>query len=150
MEEFIEGLKNLFAEHYIDVPQEKIEVIESLADKVEELETKLDETISENVELRSALTESFANDIFEELSADLALTQQEKFKALAEGIEFDGDLDVYTKKLKIIKENYFKQDRTSNVSNIIEESFEGEVEHNVNVDPSVNRYVQALTRTVKK
>jgi len=107
-------------------------------------------SISENVELKTAIVESAAREVFEELASDLALTQQDKFSALVEGIEFDGDLDTYAKKLKIVKENYFKSE-PSRSSNILEESFEGEVVHQTsNVDPSVNRYVQALARTVKK
>jgi len=151
MEEFIDGLKGLFAEHYINVPQEKIDILEALADKVTALEEKLDETISENAQLKGALVEDNARDIFEELSSDLALTQQEKFAALAEGIEFDGDLDTYAKKLMIIKENYFRSETTSYSSNIEEETFEGDIgTTTVNVDPSVSRYVQAIARSVKK
>jgi hypothetical protein len=107
-EEFMEGLKNLFAEHFINIPQEKVDVIEALAEKVEALEGKLDEVILENTELKGVLVESHAHEIFEGLSSDLALTQQEKFAALAEGIEFDGNLETYEKKLRIIKENYFR------------------------------------------
>jgi hypothetical protein len=151
MEEFMDGLRNLFSEHYINVPETKVDVLEALAEKVSDLEVKLDETISENVELKSFIVDNQRAEILEGISADLALTQQEKFAALAEGIEFDGDLETYEKKLKIIKENYFKTETTSYSSNIEEETFEGEVTHNtVNVDPSVNRYVQAIARTVKK
>ena len=150
-EEFVEGLKNLFAEHYINVPEDKVDVLEAMAEKVAALEVKLDESISENVELKNNLLVSSANEIFENISSDLALTQREKFAALAEGIEFDGDLEVFEKKLMIVKENYFKNDATVSSSNIEEETFEGEInESTVNVDPSVNRYVQALARTVKK
>jgi hypothetical protein len=148
-EEFIEGLKNLFAEHYINVPEDKVDVLEAMADKVAALETKLDESISENAELKGFILEAKANEIFEEVSSDLALTQKDKFSALAEGIEFDGDLDTYTKKLMIVKENYFKNETTSYSSNIEEETFEGEVASTVGVDPVVNRYVAALSRTVK-
>jgi len=149
-EEFIDGLKNLFAEHYISVPQEQVDVLEALAEKVEALEQKLDETISENVELKNAIVESAAKGIFEELASDLALTQQEKFSALVEGIEFDGNLETYEKKLKIVKENYFKTE-PSRASNIEEETFEGEIsQSSVAIDPSVNRYAQAIARTVKK
>lgn len=150
MEEFMDGLKNLFAEHYIDVPQQKIDVIEALSEKVEALEGKLDEVITENTELKGVLSEARAQEIFVELSSDLALTQQEKFSALAEGIEFDGNLETYEKKLKIIKENYFKVDNSSYSSNIEEETFEGEVAETVHMDPSVSRYVQAIAKTVKR
>ena len=96
------------------------------------------------------MIEEVRKDILEEVASDLALTQQEKFAALAEGIEFDGDLDVYTKKLKIVKENYFKPS-TAASSNITEETFEGNITDNVvSGDPSVTRYVQAIARTVKK
>jgi hypothetical protein len=151
MEEFMEGLKDLFAEHYISVPQEKVDVLEALAIKVGTLEEKLDETITENTELKSYLVDGQKKDIFESLSEDLALTQQEKFAALVEGIEFDGNLETYEKKLKIIKENYFKFEQTSYSSNINEETFEGDIgTETVNVDPGVNRYVQAIARTIKK
>jgi hypothetical protein len=150
VDEFVEGLKNLFAEHYIDVPQQKIDVVEALAEKVEALENKLDEMISENVDLKSVLSESKAQEIFVELSSDLALTQQEKFASLAEGIEFDGNLSTYEKKLKIIKENYFKSETSSYSSNIEEETFEGELTENVHIDPSVNRYVRAISKNIKR
>jgi hypothetical protein len=151
MEEFMEGLKDLFSEHYISVPQEKVDVLEALALKVSALEEKLDETITENSELKDYLVDGKKKEIFEELASDLALTQQEKFGALVEGIEFNGDLDTYAKKLMIVKENYFKTEQTSYSSNINEETFEGDIgTTNGNIDPSVNRYVQALARTVKK
>ena len=151
MEEFMDGLKNLFSEHYISVPQTKVDVLETLAHKVSELEDKLDESITENVALRNTLLEANRAEVFESIAQDLALTQQEKFYSLVEGIEFDGDLETYEKKLKIIKENYFKTETTSYSSNIEEETFEGEnASETVSVDPSVNRYVQAITRNLKK
>ena len=151
MEEFMDGLKNLFSEHYISVPEDKVDVLEALAEKVSALEEKLDETISENAALKGTLIEDQARDIFEELASDLALTQQEKFAALAEGIEFDGNLNTYAKKLNIIKENYFHNDSATYSSNIEEETFEGEISETTRyVDPQVNRYVQAIARNVKK
>jgi hypothetical protein len=148
-EEFIEGLKNLFAEHYISVPEEKVDVLEAMAEKVEALESRLDETISENVELKNYFVEGQRLEIVSELASDLALTQQDKFSALVEGIEFDGDLDVYAKKLMIVKENYFRNEATSS-SSIEEETFEGEISETRNIDPSVGRYLAAISRTVKK
>lgn len=151
MEEFIDGLKNLFAEHYIDVPNDKVDVLEALADKVTVLEQKLDESISENNELKGYLLESQRDDLVESLATDLTMTQREKFSALVEGIEFDGDLEVFEKKISIIKETYFNKDSAPQSSNITEETFEGVINEGVvNVDPSVNRYVQAIARTVKK
>lgn len=154
-EEFMDGLKDLFAEHYIDVPQQKVDVLEALADKVNALENMLDETITENTELKGFVLENHKNEILEEISSDLALTQQEKFAALVEGIEFDGDLNTYAKKLMIVKENYFNKKTSSYSSNIEEETFEGEIETTNGsgsrfVDPQVNRYVQAIAKTVKK
>ena len=149
-EEFIDGLKNLFTEHYIDVPSDKVDVVESLTVKVQELEEQLHEAISVNRELSEAVLEAERQEVFEELSESLTLAQSEKFAALAEGIEFDGDLDVYRTKLSVVKEKYFAPKTHS--SNIEEETFEGETltESTVSVDPSVNRYVQAISRTVKK
>jgi hypothetical protein len=148
MDDFIESMKGVFAEHYIEMPNEKADVVESLADKVDSLESKLNDVISENVELKRNLVENEKKEVFEDLKAGLALTQQEKFRALAEGIEFDGNLETYTKKLNVIRETYFKQEKVE--SNIITESFEEPTAQVVNADPSVNRYVSAISRTVKK
>ena len=150
-EEFIVGLKNLFAEHYISVPEEQVDVLEAMAEKIAVLEEKLDESITVNSELHDMVLENNRQDIFVELASDLALTQQEKFAALAEGIEFDGDLDTYAHKLSIIKENYFNHEAPAHSSNIEEETFEGTIsEETHNIDPTVGRYVQAIARTIKK
>lgn len=148
--DFIDGLKKLFAEHYIDLPEEKVEVVEHMADKVEELEKKLDEIIDENSSLKEALMNSQLSDVVEELAASMAMTQQEKFKSLAEEIEFDGDIDNFTKKLEIVKDTYFKDEKPAK-SNIEEETFEGEEQTALTetVDPRVANYVKAISRTVK-
>lgn len=149
MEEFIDGLKGLFVEHYIDIPEEKANVVESLAAKVEELEAMLDESINENAELKTTILESNKQEVLDELAEGLTMNQGEKFFALAEGIEFDGDLEVFAKKLSVVKENYFTRSVTT--TNLEEETFEeGEVISSASIDPSVNRYVQAISRTVKK
>ena len=149
MEEFIGGLKGLFAEHYIDVPEDKVDVLEALTAKVEQLEGSLSEAIEENTELKGVLTESKRQEVLADLAEGLTMTQTEKFFALAEGIEFDGDLDVYTKKLSVVKENYFVKSAAK--SNLEEETFEVDTAApTVSYDPSVNRYAQAISRTVKK
>lgn len=151
MDEFMEGLKNLFAEHYISIPEEKVDVVEALTEKVSTLEEKLDEAITYNNELRNVLVVESAKQIFSNLASDLALTQQEKFATLAEGIEFDGDLEIFAKKLAIIKENYFgNETKASYSSNIEEETFEGNVAPEIMSNDPINRYAQAISKTVKK
>lgn len=152
MEEFIDGLKGLFAEHYISMPEEKVDVVESLAAKVEELEASLDETINENAELKSILEEAQKESLVDELAEGLTMTQAEKFAALAEGVSFDGDLDAYKAKLEVVKETYFSTKPQTSTATIEEEIFEGydESGKTVSVDPQVNRYVQAISRTIKK
>lgn len=150
--DFIEGLRNLCNEHNITLPEEKVDVVEELADKVAELEAKLDAVITENSELKDSLLNAELSDVVESVASDLAMTQQEKFKSLAEEIEFDGDVENFKKKLEIVKETYFKNVKPVSESNIETETFEGEAlnEQTKVVDPSVNRYVQAISRTVKK
>jgi hypothetical protein len=153
MEEFIGGLKNLFAENYIEMPEEKIDVVESLANKVEELEAALAESINENAELKDIVAESVRHDVLNDLAEGLTMTQAEKFFALAEGINFDGDLDVYAKKLSVVKEQYFSKKSPTTAVNIEEETFEGDIgiqQATVSTDPSVSKYVQAISRTIKK
>lgn len=151
MEEFIDGLKNLFAEHYIDVPQDKVDVIESLADKVAALEQKLDEAISENAEMKNSLLEVEKDNVIADVAEELTMSQQEKFAALAEGIEFDGDLEKFAEKLLFVKESYFGGEKKVATTNIEEETFEGETtSQTVSVDPAVNKYVQAISRSIKR
>jgi len=152
MEEFIDSLKNVFEEHYLEVPAEKTDVLESLALRVQELEEKLDEVITENSELKSNVVGHEMNDVFESFCSDLALTQVEKFRALSEGIDFDGDLDTYSKKLAIIKESFFKVTEKAPAQTVVNEEFEeSEVSTGVvYTDPRVKSYVQAISRTIKR
>ncbi len=150
MEEFIDGLKGLFTEHYIDVPEEKISVIEQLAAKVEQLENKLDESINENVSLKKVVVEVEKNEAFAEMAEGLTLTQSEKFEALAEGVDFDGNVDAYKRKLSYIKETYFANTVKKSVSNIEEETFEGEESQTIATNPEVAAFVKAISRTAKK
>lgn len=148
--DFIEGLKSLFTEHYINIPEEKIDVLNVLADKVTALENANEDLISENSVLKDALINEAKQDIFEEISQGLTIPQIEKFATLAEGIEFDGDFDSYQNKLGIIKENHFNDKTKVIKSNILDESFEGEVKSSVvSSDPAINRYVEAIARNVK-
>ena len=147
-EEFIAGLKSLFEEHNISIPEEKVDVVEELAKRVEELEGKLNDQINENIELRKITDEVEKEVIFAQVSEGLAATQVEKLQALSEGVEFS-DVETYKKKLEIIKENYFPTEKK--VSSVLtEEVEEVQEETKAPVTGPMNRYVNALSRTIKK
>jgi len=112
-EDFISGLKKLFEDHYIDVPDEKYNVLEDQADKIEELEKKLNEQIEKNVEQNKAIGEFKRQDIIDEASSDLADTAKEKFNKLAEEVEYSSEQD-FKKKVNTIKESYFGKKVESN------------------------------------
>lgn len=148
-EEFIEGLKNLFAEHYIEIPEERFDVVEELSARVQELENKLNEAVNENIELVASINEMNTDEIFNEISEGLVATQVEKFKKLSEGVEYD-DLSNYKRKLQIIKENFFGADKTEKrTSGLLEESFEGEEEAPVAKGPMAH-YMKAISRNIVK
>lgn len=149
-EEFIEGLKNLFAEHYIDVPSDKIDVIEELAAKVSELEERLNEEINEKIELKNVVTAHEIKEAFDEVTSGLVLSQVEKFRVIAESLEFNGDIDSYKSKLETIKENYFSGKKVAS-SNILTEEFEGDESSAAPaVTGEMSKYVSAISRTLKK
>jgi len=148
-ESFLAGLKTLFEEHYVEIPEDKVEVVESLAEKVEELEAKLNEEIDSKVAMKKTIEEMKAQKILDELTEGLAETQKEKFRALAENIEY-ADNDEFKKKLEVIKESYFKTSEKviDKEDELISDAVETLSEQTV--DPRVSKYVNALSRTVKK
>ena len=103
---FMSGLKNLFEEHYVSIPEDKYDVLESMVEKLDEMETKLNEQIDKNISLSKRLSESVADRIFDEISEGLAATQKEKFASLSESVEFEGETS-YREKLETLKEAYF-------------------------------------------
>ena len=105
-ESFLSGLKGLFEEHYVQIPEEKYNVLESMVEKLDEMETKLNEQIEKNILLNNRLSESVADRIFDEISEGLAVTQKEKLASLAESVEFGSDAE-YREKLETLKESYF-------------------------------------------
>jgi len=107
-DDFMTGLRNLFKEHYIDVPEEKVDIVDDLFDKVEELESKLNEEIDKNVSLKKDLAEATKEGILSDVCEDLADTQKEKISSLAEGVEFENE-DQFKAKLAMLKESYFPQ-----------------------------------------
>ena len=105
-ESFLTGLKGLFEEHYVSIPDDKYDVLESMVNKLDDMETKLNEQIEKNVLLNSRLAESVADGILDQISEGLAYTQKEKLASLAESVEFESEAE-YREKLETLKESYF-------------------------------------------
>ena len=105
-ESFLAGMKGLFEEHYVSIPEDKYDVLESMVEKLDEMETKLNEQIEKNVSLNKRLAESVADGIFEQVSDGLADTQKDKLASLAESVEFESE-EEYREKLETLKESYF-------------------------------------------
>ena len=144
-EEFIGGLKNLFTEHYIEVPDEKIDIVESLYDKVEELEEKLNSKIEENVKTKDELNEYRKDKILEEVCEDLADTQSEKMKSLVEGVSYEDDKDDFENKIKTIKESYFPN-QTKQDANVEQESDDSPTEETPEMTNIMEAYSKAIAR----
>jgi hypothetical protein len=106
VEDFMSGLRTLFTEHYIDIPEEKVDMVDDLFTKVEDLETSLDEEINRGVELQKELSQFKKDDVLRDATKDLADTETEKISKLAEGIEYENE-EQYTEKLNVLKESYF-------------------------------------------
>ena len=140
-ESFINGMKNLFAEHYIDVPEEKYDVLGEMQAQLEEVSAKLDEAIAANVELHNNNVDLMKEGVFAVVAEDLAKTDAEKFKSLVADVEFE-NADIFEEKLNVIKENYFP---TSKSTTLVEDKLEDEgVE--VLDESTVSKYVQALDK----
>jgi len=107
-ESFLGGMKSLFEEHYVTIPEDKYDVLESMVDKLDDMETKLNEQIDKNINLNKRLAESVADGILESVSEGLASTQKEKLASLAESVEFDSENE-YREKLETLKESYFSR-----------------------------------------
>ena len=143
-EEFISGLKNLFAENYIDIPEDKISVVEELGNKVAELEEKLNEEIERNVELTSILSESKKSEVLHTVVEGLTTTQAEKLKTLAENIEFT-TLDEYTAKVSTLRESYFPATvKAQTELDKIEPGTEGKSMISEELEGPMAKYVQVL------
>ena len=145
VEDFMSGLKNLFQEHYIDIPEEKVDLVDDLFEKVEELETKLDESINHNVTIKGELAKFKREESLRDVSKDLADTEKEKLGKLAEGIDYENE-EQFSEKLGVLKENYFPktnesaQPLTEEVENNDEDAVEEKVDENMKL------YVDTMKR----
>ena len=147
-ESFLGGLKQLFEEHYVSIPEEKYNVLEGMVEKLDDMETKLNEQIEKNISLNKRLSESVADRIFDEISEGLAFTQKEKLASLSESVEFESDLQ-YREKLETLKESYFPS-RIISPSATTETLSEG-----VDIAPeyhsdSMNAYLRTLSAVAKR
>ena len=151
-ESFLEGMKGLFEEHYVTIPEEKYDVLNSMVDKLDEMEGKLNEQIERNVALNRRLAESTADVIFADVTEGLADTQKEKLATLAENVEFESESD-YREKLGTLKESYFPTKTTSTPKstseNLSEEVSTDEVASQ-EVNPQMQAYLGMLSRAAKK
>jgi hypothetical protein len=147
-ENFIEGLKTLFVEHYVDVPEDKYDVIDELANRLEEMEAKLDGEVSQNMAIVEELDTLKRGNVVSEASSDLTDTQKEKLSSLAEGVDFKDEAD-FAEKIAEIKEAYFKVDgeKVEAETVIVEGANEFEVEQTEkHVDPTMQKYSSAITK----
>ncbi len=148
-ESFLSGMKSLFEDHYVTIPEEKYDVLNSMVDKLDEMENKLNEQIDANVTLNKRLAESTADVIFADVVEGLALSQKEKLQSLAENIEFESESD-YREKLETLRESYFPanpgtpKQKTETISEGVETASEA------GVSRSMEAYMASLGRIAKK
>ena len=141
-EDFIAGLKGLFEEHYISIPDEKVDVVEGMAESIREMEERLDEQVKANVKLQNSLNETARKNILNNVSEGLADTQKEKLAALAEGLEFVSE-ESFSKKVTTIKEAYFKEAAAPQSEVADETPVEGASD---DVSPAMAQYLDAMNR----
>jgi hypothetical protein len=142
-ESFMTSLMGLFEEHYVNIPEEKYDVLEGMVERLDEMEGKLNEQIERNVQLNKRLSEAVSDTILNDVSEGLALTQKEKLASLAESVEFEGEVD-YREKLETLKESYFAK---APVSSTREEMLVEEA--NVDYGSQMNAYLRALGKYSK-
>lgn len=148
-ESFLTGMRGLFEDHYVTIPEEKYDVIHSMVEKLDEMEDKLNEQINKNVALNKRLSESVADVILADVSEGLALSQKEKLASLAENVEFESESN-YREKLATLRDSYFSANPSAqrNHSENISEGAEGG--HQPEVSGLMESYLQTLNRVSKK
>jgi len=148
-ESFISGMKSLFEEHYVTIPEEKYDVIESMVDKLDEMEGKLNEQIEKNIALNKRLAESVSDVVFADVTEGLAQTQKDKLASLVENVEFESE-EAYREKLGTLRESYFPTQKAqrNTTENLTEEA--GSTDYTASVSPSMEAYLKTLNRVSKK
>ena len=148
-ESFLGGMKSLFEEHYVSIPDDKYDVLESMVEKLDDMETKLNEQIEKNINLNNRLGESVADGILGDVSEGLASTQKEKLASLAESVEFESETE-YREKLETLKESYFtsKPNSPSSKTESLSEGVDN-AEGVGEISNSMNAYIRSLGNTLK-
>ena len=145
-ESFLSGMKDLFEAHYVTIPEDKYDVLESMVEKLDDMETKLNEQIEKNIHLNQRLAESVADGILDQVSDGLASTQKEKLASLAESVEFESE-EEYREKLEMLKESYFSTIKTPKVkSETLSEQVDVAPEH---VSGTMATYLKTLSAVAK-
>ena len=147
-ESFLGGMKKLFEDHYVSIPEDKYDVLENMVEKLDDMETKLNEQIEKNITLNARLAESVAQEIFSEVSEGLALSQKEKLASLAESVEFESDAE-YREKLETLKESYYPSKGSSPQAKT-ETLSEGVDVADEYSSQSMNAYLKTLSGLAKK
>jgi len=142
-EDFISGMKQLFEDHYIDVPDERYDVLEAQSEKISELEGKLNEAIQKNVEFRTSNSELVREQVILEVADDLADTESEKFKSLTQDVEFVDEVS-FREKLDTLKENYFP--RVNKSSDVTIDYEDGGTAQDIDTTDAMNSYMSAISR----
>ena len=143
-ESFLAGMRGLFEDHYVSIPEDKYDVVENMVDKLDEMESKLNEQIEKNIAITKSLSEATADGIVSEVSEGLSTAQKEKLASLAEGVEFESE-ESYKEKLETLKESYFKTSPKRSDSEVLNESAASP-----EVSGSMAAYIQALSHATKK
>ncbi len=147
VENFMVGLRNLFTENYIDIPEEKVDIVDEMAAKVEDTEKAVNEEIEKNIALQKELNNLKSEKVFKEVSEGLTETQKEKFKSLAESVEYN---DEYAEKLDTLKNNYFPQEEVAESNDVSDEEPLDNLEEETKVNGSMAGYMSAISRSIKK
>jgi translation elongation factor EF-Ts len=144
-EDFIAGLKNLFEEHYISIPDDKVDTVESMAASIHEMEERLDEQVKANVKLQNRLNESARKEILSTVSEGLVDTQKDKLSKLAEAVEFVSEED-FTKKVTTFKEAYFSEKKAATATSEVADETPVEGVEAPATNPAMDAYTAALAR----
>jgi hypothetical protein len=148
-ETFIQGIKNLFQENYISIPEEKVDLVDELTQQKEELEGKLEESVQSNIDQRKANDELERFKIFSDACSGLTMTQKDKLSQLSEGIEYESN-DDYRSKIDLLKEHYFTSNYTTETEDLNSDPVDVDTDEPMAQDPGMAAYAQAISRSVRK